>query len=94
MGTFYRIDSVDFPCPFGGEWGKVPVDAPKPRKRSKMAGDHLYWLFSRLRITNAAAWLSEKTGVDCGCETRRREINRLGLCKWVWKKWLDTKRIR
>tara|TARA_R110002167_G_scaffold55478_2_gene157578 strand:- start:593 stop:961 length:369 start_codon:yes stop_codon:yes gene_type:complete len=46
-------------------------------KAGKGLGDTIESLTKALGIKAAIDWFSDKTGVDCGCDARKEEMNRL-----------------
>jgi hypothetical protein len=69
----------DFDAYYRSFYGEsVEGDALPPSRPSiPLAGDIIEAATRRLGVDRLARWLADKLGVDCGCDDRRRALNRI-----------------
>jgi hypothetical protein len=62
-----------------------PQQPPTPLESLPLAGDLLAAAAEKISAARLVKYVSEKLGVDCGCESRRVALNRLdaSLRKWL-----------
>jgi hypothetical protein len=54
-----------------------PQQPPTPLETLPLAGDLVAAAAEKIGAARLAKWIEEKTGVPCGCERRRVDLNRL-----------------
>lgn len=54
---------------------KKPIKRGRPRKKAEGLGDTIEQITTATGIKQAVHWFTEATGIDCGCEERKKKLN-------------------